>query len=53
MEGPGRFVTPGDFSFIKYFFNPDYDEITDSDLDPYYYISGKIEPGRYTKKTNF
>ena len=50
MEGPGRFVTPGDFSFIKYFFNPDYDEITDSDLDPYYYISGKIEPGRYTKK---
>ena len=53
MEGPGRFVTPGDFSFIKYFFNPDYDEITDSDLDPYYYISGKIEPGRYTKKQIF
>lgn len=52
MKGPGRFVTPDDFLFIKYFFNPT-DEVRDDDRDLNYYFSGKLEPGRYTKKQIF
>ena len=44
MEGPGRFVTPGDFPFIKKFFAKKYFSSEYSTL---------IKPGRYTKKEIF
>ena len=54
MQGPGRFILPNDFEFIKHFFASIPDNLSRNVLHPEILVlTDSLTPGKYTKQEIF